>query len=239
MKGTIVTLGGGGFSMSDDGSSAIDDYILEMTGRSRPKVCFIPTASGDADSYSERFEAAFAERAETSVLSLFGHEPWGYSHPRMLLDQDVIYVGGGSTANLLSVWRLHGVPSVLRDAAARGTVLAGISAGMNCWFESSSTDSFGPLAPLDDGLGFLPGSACPHYLGESGRRETYRRWIATRALGDGYAVDEYAAIVWRDGVPVEAVSEQADRPVFRVERTEEGVVEHALPVRLLGDRLQR
>lgn len=238
MIGTIVTLGGGGFSMSDDGSSAIDNYILGMTGRVRPRICFIPTASGDADSYSERFETAFADRAETSVLSLFCHEPWGYSQPQMLLDQDVIYVGGGSTANLLSVWRLHGVPSVLREAAARGTVLAGISAGMNCWFEASSTDSYGPLAPLDDGLGFLPGSACPHYLGEPARREAYRQWVATGALGNGYAVDDYAAMVWRDGVPVEAVSEQANRPVFRVERTDEGVLEHALPVRVLDDGLR-
>lgn len=156
----------------------------------------------------------------------------------MLIDQDVIYVGGGSTANLLSVWRLHGVPSVLRQAAERGTVLAGISAGMNCWFEASSTDSYGPLAPLDDGLGFLPGSACPHYLGEPGRREAYRRWVATGALSDGYAVDEYAAIVWRDGVPVEAIAEQADRPVFRVERNGEGVVEQALPVRVLDGGCQ-
>ena len=114
MIGTIVTLGGGGFSMSADGSSAIDDHILGMTGRSRPRVCFVPTASGDADSYSERFEAAFAGRAETSVLSLFCREPWGYSDPQVLLDQGVIYVGGGSTANLLAVWRLHGLPSVLQ-----------------------------------------------------------------------------------------------------------------------------
>ncbi|MCR6492458.1 peptidase E [Cellulomonas sp. P24] len=233
MKGTIVTLGGGGFSMSDDGSSAIDDYLLELTGKARPRVCFVPTASGDADGYSQRFEAAFAGRADTTVLSLFCHAPWGYSEPGVLLDQDVIYVGGGSTANLLAVWRLHGLPDVLEQAAANGTVLAGISAGMNCWFEASSTDSFGPLAPLADGLGFLPGSACPHYLGEPDRRAAYQRWVATGALGDGYAVDEYAAIVWQDGQFSEAVAEQKRRPVFRVERTADGAVEHELPVRLL------
>src|SRR5690606_27950435 len=107
-------------------------------------------------------------------------------------------------------------------------------AGMNCWFEASSTDSFGPLAPLNDGLGFLPGSACPHYLGEPGRRELYRGWISSGELSDGYAVDDHAALVFRDGELVEAISEQPDRPVYRVERGDStDAVEHPVPVRLL------
>ncbi|MBU4214018.1 MAG: peptidase E [Actinobacteria bacterium] len=235
MMGTIVTLGGGGFSMSDDGSSAIDDFILDLTAQSRPRVCFVPTASGDADGYCRRFEAAFSDRADTSVLSLFCHDPWGYSDPSLLLDQDVIYVGGGSTANLLAVWRLHGLPDVLERAAANGTVLAGISAGMNCWFEGSSTDSYGTLAPLADGLGLIPGSSCPHYLGEPGRRQAYEQWVSTGALSEGYGVDDYAAILWRDGELVEAVAEQRARPVFWVERTANGAAEHEIPVRVLVD----
>src|SRR5699024_7090328 len=107
--------------------SAIDDYILESTGRNYPKVCFVPTAGGDSADYIRRFEKAFASRASTSVLSLFDQDPWGYSDPSMLLKQDVIYVGGGSTANLLALWRLHRLPPILRKAAAEGTVLAGIS----------------------------------------------------------------------------------------------------------------
>lgn len=117
--------------MSEDGSSAIDDYLLELTGSARPRVCCFPTASGDANGYSQRFEAAFTGSADTTVLSLFCHAPLGYSEPGVLLDQDVIYVGGGSTANLLAVWRLHGPPDVLETAAANGMVLMGISAGMN------------------------------------------------------------------------------------------------------------
>ncbi|WP_425957082.1 Type 1 glutamine amidotransferase-like domain-containing protein [Xylanimonas sp. McL0601] len=232
--GTILAFGGGGFSMSDDGASALDDYLLDLTGRSRPRVCFVPTASGDADAYSQRFEAAFAGRAETSVLSLFCHQPWGYSDPKVLLEQDVVYVGGGSTANLLAVWRLHDLPEVLRDAAANGTILAGVSAGMNCWFEGSSTDSFGPLAPLTDGLGFVPASACPHYLGEPGRREKYLGWVGAGVLGDGYAVDDYAAVLLRDGELVEAVAEKPGRPVFRVERRGDGAVELEVPVQTLA-----
>jgi dipeptidase E len=235
MIGTVLALGGGGFSMSDDGTSAIDDFLLELTGRSRPRVCFVPTASGDAEVYGRRFEESLAGRAQTSVLSLFCKEPWGYADPSMLMEQDVVYVGGGSTANLLAVWRLHGLPDILAEAAARGVVLAGISAGMNCWFEGSSTDSFGPLSPLSDGLGLIAGSACPHYLGEPDRREKYLGWVSDGSLRAGYAVDEYAAVLFRDGEVVEAVAERPGRPAFRVERDGSGsAVEIEIPVRRLG-----
>ncbi|GAB3821133.1 Type 1 glutamine amidotransferase-like domain-containing protein [Tessaracoccus terricola] len=220
--------------MSDDGSSLIDDHLLELTGTDRPKVCFVPTASGDSRDYSERFERAFAGRARTSVLSLFCQDPWGYTDPSMLLEQDLVYVGGGSTANLLAVWRHHGLPEILRRACGQGTVLAGISAGMTCWFEASSTDSYGPLAPLRDGLGFLPGGACPHLLGEDGRRASLRRWVATGEMPTTHAADDHVALVWRDGALVEAVGEAEGRPAFRVERTGDQVVEHEIAVRLLG-----
>src|SRR5665647_2152109 len=144
MIGTVLVLGGGGFSVLDE-ASALDDYLLQLTGKDEPKVCFVPTASGDADPYIERFLNAFQDRAQTSVLSLFCHDPWGYADPTMLLTQDIVYVGGGSTANLLAVWRLHGLPDILQTAAANGTILAGISAGMNCWFDASSTDSYGSV----------------------------------------------------------------------------------------------
>lgn len=234
MLGTILALGGGGFSMSDDGTSPLDDFLLDLTGADRPRVCFVPTASGDADGYSQQFETAFAGRAETSVLSLFCHEPWGYTDPAMLLEQDVVYVGGGSTANLLAVWRLHGLPDVLAQAAAQGVILAGVSAGMNCWFEGSSTDSFGPLAALSDGLGFIGATACPHYRGEPGRREKYVGWVADGSLADGYAVDDHVALLFRDGRLVEAVAERPDKQAFRVERDgPHRAVEIDIPVRTL------
>lgn len=203
-RGTIVALGGGGFSMSETGESAIDDALLKMTGKPHPHVCFVPTASGDSRDYIGRFEAAFEGRARTHVLSLFGQSPWDYKAPAMLEDMDLIYVGGGSTANLLALWRRHGVDDAMRRAAAGGTILAGISAGANCWFEASSTDSFGPLAPLNDGLGFLTGSACPHFHSEPGREESFHRWIADGSLpGPGIGIDDHAAVVYED---VEATS---------------------------------
>lgn len=230
MNATILTLGGGGFSMSEDATSLIDHYLLEMAQKSRPKVCFIPTASGDADEYSERFMDAFSHRAESTVLSLFAHDPWGYTAPAMLLDQDIVYVGGGSTANLLAVWRVHGLPAILTRAADNGIIMAGISAGMNCWFDASSTDSFGSLDALNDGLGFLPGSACPHYFGEAGRREKYIDFVATGALPAGHAADDHVALLWRDGELTDVVSEEVGRQAFRV--TSKG--EFPLDVRYLG-----
>ena len=222
MRGTIVTLGGGGFSMDpDDALTPLDDLLLELTGKERPRVCFVPTASGDSIDYGRRFLGAFEGRAETSVLALFGNSAFDYTPVEHALAQDLIYVGGGSTANLLAVWRLHGLPDVLREAAANGTILAGISAGMNCWFEGSSTDSFGSLAPLKDGLGMLPGSVCPHYLGEEARRAAYAGWVADSTLPEGHAADDGVALVWRDGELAEVVAERPDAPAYRVTRAGE------------------
>ena len=235
--GTVVTLGGGGFSMPEvaDGPG-IDDHVLRLTGVDTPRVCVVPTASGDATVYADRFRAAFAGRATTSVLTLFGasaDDEIGPDRLEDVLEQDVVYVGGGSTANLLALWRLHGLPEVLVEAALRGTVLAGISAGMNCWFEASSTDSFGPFAPLRDGLGFLRGSACPHFRGEPGRRESYLRWVASGELPDGWAADDGVALVWRDGELVDVVAERDGAAAWHVRRTPGGASETALPVRRL------
>lgn len=234
---TIVAIGGGGFSMSETGESAIDDWLLERAGAdspSRPRVCFVPTASGDSREYCDRFEAAFAGRADTHVLSLFGQGPRGYSDPTLLLDMDLIYVGGGSTANLLSLWRRHGVDEIMARAAAEGTVLAGISAGANCWFEASSTDSFGPLAPLADGLGFIPGSACPHYHGEPGRAESFRDWISTGQLpGPGMGIDDHAAVVFEDTAAASVLVEAPEARAYVVDQTGETPVVDEFELRRL------
>jgi dipeptidase E len=248
--GTIVTLGGGGFSMEPD-NPLIDDFVLSLVTRrrgsgGRPRVCFVPTASGDSASYGEHFLACFADRAEASVLRLFHRHELGERDLREhVLAQDVVYVGGGSTANLLAIWRLHGLDAILADALADGLVVAGISAGMNCWFEASSTDSFGPLAPLRDGLGHVAGSACPHYDGEEHRRPSYLDQVGSGALPAGYAVDDGCALHFRDGELVEAVSSRPEARAFRVHRAGGGldavdgmqaptVAESPLEVRYLG-----
>jgi dipeptidase E len=227
----IVALGGGGFSMEPE-NPVLDDHVLALAGVPRPRVLFVPTASGDSAEYVDRFRDAFpAERADASVLTFF--ERTVEDLRALVLAQHVVYVGGGSTANLLAVWRLHGLDAILFEAYAAGVVLAGISAGMNCWFAASVTDSFGPrLAGLPDGLGLLPFSACPHYDGEEQRRPTYRRLVAEGFPG-GYAADEGAALVFTDGTLTEVVASRAGAGGYRVERVDGAVRESPLPGRLL------
>lgn len=229
-------MGGGGFSM-EPRNTLLDDFILGLTRRERPRVCFLPTASGDASQYITNFYGAFPpSRAEASHLPLFTRTP---GEPRdLLLAQDVIYVGGGNTANALLVWRLHGIDAILRQAWVRGIVLCGVSAGMICWFECCCTDSFGPLAPLRDGLGFLPGSACPHYDGEIDRRPRYQQMIR-EGLPGGWAADDGAALHFTDTTLVESVSSRPQAKAYRVDLADGEIVERELPTRFLGSTTAR
>src|SRR5205823_3478906 len=171
-----------------------------------PRVLFLGTAGGDADSHIVLFYEAFAGRARPAHLKLFG-APSRMEWRPLIRDQDVIYVGGGNTANMLAIWRVHGMDQALREAWDDGVVLCGVSAGMNCWFECSISDSFGlDLAALRDGLGFLPGSVCPHYDGEERRRPVYRQ-LVSEGLPAGYAVEDSVGIVFHETGFVEAVTE--------------------------------
>lgn len=227
----------GGNGLEEPYNPLMDDFVLALAranrGRERPRVCFVPTASGDSAAYTAAFYAAFASRSEASHLGLFGRTVADLE--RFLLGQDVIYVGGGNTANMLAVWRVHGVDRILARAWDEGIVLTGTSAGANCWFECSSTDSFGPLAALDDGLGFLGGSHSPHYDGEPLRRPLFQRLIAEGTLSDGWASDDGAALVFRDRDLVEAVASVPNARSYRVVRGPAGeAIETELPTRYLG-----
>ena len=236
--GQIVAMGGGGFSMEPD-NPLLDDYVLSLAGKAPARVCFVPTASADAATYLVKFYRAFSGRALTGDLTLF--DP--VSVPRRpaksaeiadhLAQYDVIYVGGGNTANALALWRVHGVDRALEQAWRRGAVLCGVSAGMICWFEASCTDSFGGVAALHDGLGFLSGSACPHYDGEAQRRPTYQRLIR-EGLPGGYACDDGAALHFEGTKLVAVVSSRPKAAAYRVSLDGGEVVEEQLPVRYLG-----
>jgi dipeptidase E len=231
-------MGGGGFSTEPE-VPLLDDHVLELArrarGRERPRVSFLPTASGDAEGYIARFYAAFARRADASHLALFTRTVTDIE--AYLLEQDVVYVGGGNTENMLAIWRLHGVDEALRRAWESGVVMAGLSAGAICWFETGLTDSYGRrLAPLRAGLGFLPGSACPHYDGESERRPAHHLLIRDGRLPGGYAADDGAALVFEDSTLREVVSSRPAALGYRVELVANGtVLERALPTRYLGD----
>jgi dipeptidase E len=229
---TIVAMGGGGFSMEPD-NPLLDDFIVSLAGADRPRVCFLPTASGDADAYVVKFYGAFAARADASHLSLFNRTVSDLEG--MLLGQDIVYVGGGNTENMLAIWRLHGIDRVLRSAWEAGVILAGLSAGSICWFEAGTTDSFGPdLAILTDGLGLLSGSHCPHYDGEAERRPSYHRLVAEGRLAAGYAADDGAALVF-DGTELrEVVSSRREATAYRVVAIDGVARETRLPARYLG-----
>ena len=161
------------------------------------------------------FYESFARRAEASHV-LFN--PWPRADLRdHVLSQDVIYVAGGSTANMLAVWRVHGFDSLLREAWERGILLCGTSAGMICWFECGVTDSFGPeLEGMRDLLGFLPGSACPHYDSEDRRRPVYRQ-LVDEGFPPGYAADNNAALHFVGIELREAICLQEGARAYRVE----------------------
>lgn len=228
----IVAMGGGGFSFGPDWRS-LDDYAVELTGASHPRVCFLPTASGDADSYIVSFYDAFpASRYQASHLALFTRTVTDLRG--FLLDQDLIYVGGGNTANMLAVWRLHGVEAILREAWEAGIVLCGLSAGSLCWFEGGTTDSFGPeLAALNDGLGLLPGSHSPHYDGEAQRRPTYHRLVAEGVLPGGLAADNGVGLHFEGAELSKVVTTREGRRAYRVERDHGVAQETPLDAQLL------
>jgi peptidase E len=176
----IVAFGGGGFSM-ESGNPLLDDYVLQATGVDRPRICFVPTASGDADHYVVRFYRRFSAVADCSHVSLFRRDTGGGAVEgdleAHLLAQDLIYVGGGSVLSLLGAWRAHGVDTMLKRAWRRGVLLCGLSAGSLCWFSDAVTAFHGPPEPVR-GLGLLPHSNCVHYDGEATRGEAFRAMVA-------------------------------------------------------------
>jgi dipeptidase E len=218
-------MGGGGFSMEPD-NPALDQYVLGLARRSNPSVCFLATASGDADSYISSFYAAFTKFPCQPVhVPLFARTP---DLNTVLLEQDVIYVGGGNTKSMLAVWRAWEMAALLRSAWESGTVLAGVSAGAICWFETGLTDSSGTgLYPLAC-LGFLPGACCPHYDGEAERRPALRRLIEQGAITNALALDDGAAAHFVNGSLANIVTSRSHARAYRVERANGQVVETVL-----------
>ena len=231
----ILALGGGGFSM-EASNPLVDDYALAIAtppSGDRPRVCFVPTASGDADHYVVRFYRRFAAVADCSHLSLFRRDKGSGAVEgdieRHLLAQDLIYVGGGSVLSLLGTWRAHGVDTMLRRAWRSGVVLCGLSAGSLCWFAEAVTAFHGPPQSVR-GLGILPFSNCVHYDGEPSRREAFTRAIASGELRPGYAVDDGAALHFEGRELREVVASRRGANAYAVGVDEE----KRLPVRSLA-----
>jgi peptidase E len=206
-------MGGGGF-LAGDRASPLDDLLLSLAPRRRPHVVFLPTAAGDADRTIVDFHEAFGLReCEREHVTLFGIPDRPAAR---VAAADVVVVSGGNTANMLALWRLHGIDEALREVWLRGGALGGVSAGANCWFEACVTDSFSAeLDGLGDGLGLLPGSFCPHYNGEERRRPVYLRLVAG-GFPAGIACDDGAAAVYAGTTLEEVVTDRPGARAYRV-----------------------
>jgi peptidase E len=221
----------GGFRLSEPEHRDFATELVRMTGRPRPRVCFLPQASNERDDYLVAFYEAFSPLAECTyvVFNPYPERDWR----ERIGGADVVFVGGGSTANMLAVWRVHGAPEVLREAWEGGTIMCGSSAGMICWFEAGVTDSFRPeLDGMRDGLGFLPGSACPHYDGEELRRPRYHELVGEGFPG-GYAADDAVGLVFEGTEFAEAIRVLPMKAAYRVELVDGEVVETPISARPL------
>ena len=232
----IVAFGGGGFS-TEAGNPLLDDYVLglaaDRAGRGRPKVCFLPTASGDADHYIVRFYRHFpASRCEPSHVSLFRRDCGTDDVRAHLLDQDLVYVGGGSVICLMGVLRAHRLDVALREAWEAGVVLCGLSAGSLCWFEEAMTGYHGASRPVQ-GMGLIAGSNAVHYDKEAHRRPAYHLAIGG-GMPAGYAVDDGAALHFEGDSLMRVVASRPAADAYRVAAVGDEVVELPLPVEYLG-----
>lgn len=223
---------GGAVLAPDSGNFKLERYILDLSGAARPRVVFVPTASGDDVGYVARFYEAYARfGVELDVLRFFRRTPEDLRE--FLFGFDVVHVGGGNTRSMLAVWRHWGFEAVVKEAWERGILLCGSSAGSICWFEQGLTDSVaGELTPME-GLGFLPGSNCPHYDGEADRRPAYRKLVADATLAPGLACDDGAGVQFADGVLQRVIASRPTARAYRVERIEGSVRETPLDTHVL------
>jgi peptidase E len=228
----IIALGGGGFSMEPD-NLALDKYILAQSTQPRPKVCFVPTASGDADGYVLKFYQSFARlECQPSFLSLFRLPSADLED--FVMEKDVIYVGGGNTFSLLALWRAWGLDEILRKAYRAGVILAGISAGANCWFEQFSTDSVPGQLRVMEGLGLAQGSFSPHFDAEAARRPWLHEMLKSRQIKAGFGAENSAGVHVVDGGLYKAVCSRPEAKVYQIELRGDEVVEEPLPMFCCG-----
>jgi peptidase E len=229
----IFAMGGGGFTM-EPANPLLDDFILSLAGRAEPRVLFLPTASGDTTAQINAFRERFDHRlCEPEHLSLFRLRESRRSLREIVLEQDVIYAGGGSMRNLLALWRAHGLDALLVEAWRRGTVLAGLSAGAMCWFEAGVTRSSGPAEPID-GLGLLEGSLTVHADAEPERLPVWLAGVREGRLSGGWAVDDGVGLLFRGLRFERAVSSRPGAGAQRVDAIAGELVRRRIEATLLG-----
>ena len=191
----IIAIGGGGFG-ANPGQGIIEEYILKQTKKKNPKICFIPTATGDNEAYKVNFYSTFTNLdCCPSHLDFFKRTP---DLNDLILNQDAIFVGGGNTKSMLAVWKEWGLDNILKKAYKNGVVMSGVSAGAICWFQNGITDSWALSLKIMPCLNFIKGTCCPHYDEEPERRPAVKKLLQNNKTKDIFAVDGGAALHIKD-----------------------------------------
>jgi dipeptidase E len=225
IKKQIVAIGGGGFSVTSK-TTNIDKYILKLVKSKYPKIAFLAAASGDSTSYIRRFYDSFGQ--EDCLCSHY--DIFKSNHVDIesyLLEQDIIYVGGGNTFNMITLWKARGLDNILKKAWDKGIILCGVSAGSICWFDSGNTDSFGKLEKIK-GLGFLPYSNSPHYNSEADRRANFQDLITNKNIIGGYGVDEDVALHFVNNDLHKVIGQSDDCYAYKTYMNENKLIEEKI-----------
>ena len=227
----IIAMGGGGWGMEPD-NPLLDRYIYGLSDKKEPKICFLPTASGDSEQYIERFYKHFAPKpVHLSHLSLF--EPPTADLETLILSQDIIYVGGGNTKNLIALWQEWQLDNILWEAWHKGIILCGVSAGSICWFDRGVSDSIPGKRISLKCLGFLPYSNCPHYNWEA-YKTGYHTLLSEGLIDSGYAADDGVALHFIGDRLTNIVSSHPEAKAYHLEKKHGEIVETVLEPKYLG-----
>ena len=209
----VIAIGGGGFGRTQE-SNLIEQYILDQTSKTKPKICFIPTATGDLDSYIVNFYSVFTKlKCEPSHISFFKRTMDLQAH---IQKQDAIFVGGGNTKSMLAVWRDWGLDLILKDAYVRGVVMSGVSAGAICWFEGGLTDSWASDLKMMECMNFIPGNCAPHYDEEPERRPATKKFLENKSIDFMYGIEGGAALHFVDEIPNSTIQFKKNKYAYKV-----------------------
>jgi dipeptidase E len=231
MTKQIIAMGGGGFTM-EPGIFLLDNYVLNQSTKEKPYICFLPTASGDYRGYIRDFYDFYSTRpCHPSHLAL--SDPHTNDFESYILEQDIIYVSGGHTTRMLTLWKNAGIDIILKKAWEQGILLTGVSAGAACWFQEALTDSVPGKLTGEKCLGFLKGSFCAHY-DNPGRRPTFHRLIRTRKLQNGIGVDNFAAIHFLERQIKQVIASRPGATAYTVGKEGERTVEKLMKNLYLG-----
>ncbi|HJL80441.1 MAG: peptidase E [Gammaproteobacteria bacterium] len=226
MKRQIIAIGGGGFGRNP-GEGIIEGYILDQSETDKPKVCFIPTATGDDEGYKESYYSTFSMfDCDPLHLDFFKRTP---DLERLILDQNIIFVGGGNTKSMLAVWKEWGLDKLLKVAYEKGTIMCGVSAGAICWFDSGVTDSWAEDLKLMDCLGFIEGACCPHFDEEPERRPIVHQMIESQVMDACIAIDGGCALHLINEVPHHSIVFSEKKNAYRVSLENDLINESPFP----------